>query len=34
MHYKRTLSFAIIFKIESSPNLKDIKFDVVAESDE
>lgn len=34
MHYKRNLCFSIIFKAESSPRVKDLKFEVASESEE
>jgi hypothetical protein len=34
MYYKRNLCFSIIFKTESSPKVKDLKFEVAAESEE
>jgi hypothetical protein len=34
MHYERNLCFSIIFKAESSPRVKDLKFDVASESEE
>ncbi len=34
MYYKRNLSFSVIFRAESTPRVKDLKFGVASESEE